>query len=443
MVESAGRAAAAGEADLALNLLWGAEMRAWRLDPGDGIHAEIATLTSSIDRPLDARTLAIQAAARGRVGDGLGDLHDRLPSALDDADPAVRRFLGMAAATAGDFVVARPFFASAADILRLQGRLGLLAHALVQGAWVTRETTSLRSAAVLAAEGARLADETRQPLFVAGANVTLAAVAAGRGDATTVDRLATEIEAATAPTEAGDILADLALVRGVFALALGRPAEALRLLQVVFEPSDAAFHEATGGWAIADLVEAAVLAGHPALGAELFEHVERAAGRPTSPRLRLAIARARPWLAADDQVERLYEAALADDLGAWPFVHGRLLFNFGVWLRRHRRVADARKRLHRAAERFDAYGAAIWADRANGELRATGETGIRRAHNVLDELTPQELQICRLAARGLSNREIGAQLFLSHRTVGFHLYRAFPKLDITSRAELARALPEE
>ena len=96
--------------------------------------------------------------------------------------------------------------------------------------------------------------------------------------------------------------------------------------------------------------------------------------------------------------------------------------------------------LRAARSGFDALGAAPWAARADQELRATGERGWQATSSRRDRLTPQEAQIAELAVRGLSNREIGQQLFLSHRTIGSHLYRIFPKLGITSRKQLADAL---
>ena len=102
------------------------------------------------------------------------------------------------------------------------------------------------------------------------------------------------------------------------------------------------------------------------------------------------------------------------------------------------RPADSRAPLRAARDTFDALGAAPWAQRARDELRAAGERSRQPAPRALDLLAPQELQIARLAAEGLSNREIGQQLYLSHRTISNHLYRIFPKLGITSRVELGR-----
>jgi DNA-binding NarL/FixJ family response regulator len=103
-------------------------------------------------------------------------------------------------------------------------------------------------------------------------------------------------------------------------------------------------------------------------------------------------------------------------------------------------VADSRAVLRAARDTFDALGSRPWGEQARRELRASGERSRRRVPEARDQLTAQELQIAQLAAEGLSNREIGQRLFLSHRTISTHLYRAFPKLGITSRAELSAAL---
>jgi DNA-binding NarL/FixJ family response regulator len=159
-----------------------------------------------------------------------------------------------------------------------------------------------------------------------------------------------------------------------------------------------------------------------------------------SPWLHIGLRHARAVLAADAGAEDLFQAALDADLTRWPQARARLQLAYGSWLRRQRRVAESRAPLRAARDGFDALGLTSWAERARQELRASGEASRSRSADAIDHLTPQELQIAQLAARGLSNREIGQQLYLSHRTVGFHLYRIFPKLDVTSRAQLGAAL---
>ncbi|HJY57814.1 MAG TPA: LuxR C-terminal-related transcriptional regulator [Streptosporangiaceae bacterium] len=155
--------------------------------------------------------------------------------------------------------------------------------------------------------------------------------------------------------------------------------------------------------------------------------------------LRAEAGYARPLVVGDDQAEALYQAALDRDLADWPCYRGRMLLWYGRWLRRQRRAADSRALLRSARDTLDALAFPALADKARQELRASGETSHRRTPEAWDQLTPQELQIARLAATGLSNREIGQQLFISHRTVGYHLHRIFPKLQITSRSQLSMA----
>ncbi len=132
--------------------------------------------------------------------------------------------------------------------------------------------------------------------------------------------------------------------------------------------------------------------------------------------------------------------ALHADYTHWPLQRARLLLSYGKWLRRKRRVSESRAPLRDARIAFEAMGCAAWADQARVELRASGEASRRRDPSARDQLTAQELHIAQLASQGLSNREIGQRLYLSHRTVGTHLYRVFPKLGISTRGELVGAL---
>lgn len=196
-------------------------------------------------------------------------------------------------------------------------------------------------------------------------------------------------------------------------------------------------------WALPELVEAAARAGRVPLAKAAADRLaERAAAAGTD--LAFGIdARARA-LVDDSRAEELYREAI-DRLGRSRFVldgaRARLLY--GEWLRREPRRADAREQLRAAYELFASMGAEAFAERTRRELLATGETIHARTPDARDQLTAQEAQIAKLASDGLSNPEIAARLFISPRTVQYHLRKVFAKLDISSRNQLHRALPRD
>ena len=156
------------------------------------------------------------------------------------------------------------------------------------------------------------------------------------------------------------------------------------------------------------------------------------------------LARCRGVLAADrQQADTLFAEALRHhDHRVPPFERARTQLAYGEWLRRDRLKTDARIQLRSALDTFDAIGTRLWAERARDELRATGETVRKRDNTMLETLTPQERRVARLVADGASNKDVAAQLFLSSRTVEYHLGKVFTKLGVASRVELAR-LPLE
>ena len=153
-------------------------------------------------------------------------------------------------------------------------------------------------------------------------------------------------------------------------------------------------------------------------------------------------ARSHALLSDGPRAERLYQEAI-ERLGrtrlAFELTRAHLLY--GEWLRRERRRIEARDRLRAAQDLFTSFGAEAFAARAARELMATGETARKRTIEARDDLTPQELQIAQFASDGLSNAEIGARLFISPRTVEYHLHKVFTKLGITTRGQLHRVLP--
>ncbi|MFJ8431999.1 AAA family ATPase [Kitasatospora sp. NPDC094019] len=298
-----------------------------------------------------------------------------------------------------------------------------------------------RDAEVTASEGLALARDTGQSQWTSQLASLLACAAAFEGaDERCAELAAAALVPGSAAPAAGEPWAHWALA--LLDLGRGRAAAAAdRLHALTTGPYR---HHVGATRAVPDLVEAAVRLGEPERAAEPYERFARwagAAGTPWAEALRL---RCQALLGPDELAESAYRAALDLHEGAHrPFERARTALLYGEWLRRERRRTDARPHLAAALETFERLGAAPWADRARTELTATGTAVPAPAvvegegAGALAALTPQELQIARLAARGLTNRDIAAQLFLSPRTVGHHLYKAYPKLGIASRTELA------
>jgi ATP/maltotriose-dependent transcriptional regulator MalT len=193
----------------------------------------------------------------------------------------------------------------------------------------------------------------------------------------------------------------------------------------------------------ADLVEALVHGGDRDAGARAFAVLDAFTQAP-APAWALAFAERCRALLADDPAtaEEAYEAALRLHAESdRPLDRARTALLYGEHLRRHRRRIEAREHLKTALDVFERLQAAPWAERARMELRASGESARKRDPSTVAQLTPQELQVARFVAEGLSNKEVAARLFLSPRTIDAHLRNIFGKLGITSRTQLARLSP--
>jgi DNA-binding CsgD family transcriptional regulator len=219
---------------------------------------------------------------------------------------------------------------------------------------------------------------------------------------------------------------------------LGRYEQALAEAQA----TEQALELYTSMWALPELIEAATRTGQTQLAAAALGRLAEATSIGQTDWGQGIYARCRALLSDSEEAEDSYREAIGR-LGRTGFrpelARAHLLY--GEWLRRQRRRADAATQLRTAHEMFDTIGMRAFAERARRELRATGETARRRTASPHEQLTPQEAQIAQLARAGLSNPEIAAQLFLSPRTVEYHLAKVFTKLDITSRRQLRQALP--
>jgi DNA-binding CsgD family transcriptional regulator len=327
-----------------------------------------------------------------------------------------------------------PYVSRAVEIARRNGLLSLLAPALRQQAQDFVWSSQFDLAYAAAEEGYRLSlDLGYGP---AGHLTNMAAVEATWGREQDARRHAAEA-LALGSRHGSWFRAIYEWTLGLLELTSGRADEAAGRLFALTAPGRAEISPAIAPEAMPDAVEAGVRAGRHAEAAQCLETLrELVTATPTQPRLAL-LARCEGLVGARDADEAFGDAiAAASELP--PLEHARTELLYGEWLRRERRRTDARGHLRTALEAFRALGAVPWAERAEAELRATGETARKRDVSAVEQLTPQELQIAGLVAGGLTNKEIAAQLFLSPRTVDYHLRKVFTKLGIASRTELIR-----
>jgi DNA-binding CsgD family transcriptional regulator len=187
-----------------------------------------------------------------------------------------------------------------------------------------------------------------------------------------------------------------------------------------------------------DRLETAIRADRPDLARTWLTELEEFAAGTAAPAAVAVVEYGRALLSDGDEVDQHYRQALTASLAALRVPdRARIELAYGEYLRRARRRVDAREHLRAALTLFEGLDAAGWTERAAQELRASGETARRRDVSTATELTPQERQVAALVRQGLSNRDAAAQLFVSPRTVDFHLRNVFSKLGVASRAELA------
>jgi DNA-binding CsgD family transcriptional regulator len=221
-------------------------------------------------------------------------------------------------------------------------------------------------------------------------------------------------------------------------LGLGNPQAALEQLDQV-DPGPV---PPIGLLATPDIIDAAVRIGDEGRARLALDRFVDWAPVSSARWVQGLVARCRAVLSGPSgETEALFDAAIRDHLDAPAQELARTRLSYGEWLRRERRKSDARVQLNAARDAFEGLGARLWAARAQAELDATGEKARKRDVTTLEELTPQELRIAQLVADGASNRDVAAQLYVSPKTVEYHLRKIFHKLRVSSRVELARAAP--
>jgi DNA-binding CsgD family transcriptional regulator len=429
-----------GDRNLSLNLLHGAALRCWWADPGAEAKILVVDAVEQIagDEP-DARALEILALTAPT--DAAARIATRVREALrvDGGDPLATQLLAFAAYAAGEIGLSRELMDRTAPILRAQGRLGLLAQLLVVREWAAINTGQFSDGMRAAEEGNRLAIETGQPIWAAISEIGHAVLVGLQGDEREAKELLVRADEQFSSQRLSILVAQAEFARGVIAMTAGRHADAVDHFSRMFVPDGPAFHELVTHAAAPFVIECAVRAGRVEDARRLMDALEGMAGRTSAALVQIGRRFGRALLADGPDAEGLYKEALDAD-PKWPFDHARLEMSYGAWLRRQRRIIESRPHLRSARDAFEVLGVRPWSDTARAELRASGERAVEPTPAPKQPLTPQEMQIAQMAASGLSNREIADRLFLSHRTVGAHLYRAFPKLGIVSRSELAGAL---
>ena len=323
---------------------------------------------------------------------------------------------------------------------RAAGMIGTLAVTLVWLAEVEFHLGLWATGTERAEESLGIARDTGQHARTAHALAMLARFAAVRGDHTESLELAAEASSIAIPLRNRAAAASASWATALVALAEGDPATARDRLLAVATPGTSCSHPLQARLTAPDLVEAAVRSDDLELARATTAAAEGWASTATVPWARPYAQRCSGLVRADsdDDADSAFGAALAGlERAARPFDQARTALLLGEWLRRTRRRGEARAALRRAVELFDELGAARWAAAARVQLRGAGGVhGGRLDGTVSVQLTTQEAQVVRLAAAGLSNKEIASQLFVSPRTVGYHLYNVFPKLGVSSRAQL-------
>ena len=319
------------------------------------------------------------------------------------------------------------------QLARERGVLGVLPIALNNLAILRTFEGDLEGAATLLEESDAIADVTGAGRIAFGRLI----LAGFRGDEKAVSEQIRAGEAMAIARGEGTVLTLSEFARALLCNGLGRYQDALTAAEI----GSARDQPPLAEWSLPELVEAAARCGNDELCVDALQRLtQRTQAAGTNLALGLE-ARSRALLCEGPPAEELYREAI-DRLGSCRLVPelARAHLLYGEWLRRENRRVDAREQLRTAHEMFVVIGMEAFADRARGELQASGEKVRRRTDERRDDLTAQERQIARLARDGLSNPEIAARLFLSARTVEWHLHNVFVKLNIKSRRDLENAL---
>jgi DNA-binding CsgD family transcriptional regulator len=328
-----------------------------------------------------------------------------------------------------------PYSSRAVTIARQRGLLSILPLALWAQANALNGLGRFNLGRSAAEEGLRLASDSGHRSGASWNLIVMAMLDALRGDESGTREHAREATELAGFGGGTMIVGTAEWALALLDLTLGRPDEATDRLLVLTALDRPDSKPLNGLWSIPDLIEAAARSGRLEEARNRLDRYTDWVRDSSSPTRRSVLARCRA-LVGEGEVRQHFEAAIGSDGVLSPFQQGRSELLYGEWLRRERQRREARQHLRRAADLFRQVGTPHWEERAEGELRATGEKARKRDPSTLDQLTPQELQIAGLVASGMTNRQIAEQLYLSPRTIDYHLRKIFSKLGVASRTEL-------
>jgi DNA-binding CsgD family transcriptional regulator len=426
----------------AVELLAAAAEAAW-IAGDDEATAELDRVAARLPQADTSRARFLTSLLNGFVGLLAGDVARPVHALLEAMDLAAELDLpdlvvhaGHVAFYLGDDDAAYRFNSRTVADARATGAISDLLFGLQRLTLAEIVTGRWTAAQVSAAEAERLSRETSQPGLRAVPLGWLTVLAALTGDEERFHSLLTETEELAATHALGvfdDLVRDaLHWARGLRELTMGNPESAVTWFSVMSHPAVA------GMAAALDRIEAAIHSGRRDEALQWLDRLDAFASHTGIVSAQARVAHCRALLAVGETAHSLFREALTlHARSRRPFERARAELAYGEFLRRSRRRVDARSHLQAALDTFEQLNSGPWADRARLELRAAGRTARRRDPSTLLQLTPQEIQVARFVARGLRTREVAAQLFLSTRTVDFHLRNVFTKLGISSRTELA------
>jgi DNA-binding CsgD family transcriptional regulator len=442
--------AAAGEvaphdAGRAADLLMMATSCAWLSGDGGSVQ-EIARIAAAVIPDTAGETAAYFANVIGGFAAMMAGDHAIAAQRLGDAIrygaltdvPRLALLANLCAIWLGDDEAAGALARRTISLARARGEVGSLADALAARSAQLILAQRHNEAVVAAQEALALTRELGASNVMLLAQAVLAIIAAIQGRHEESHRYGEQVVAMATEKSLPNRAALATYALAIDDVNRGRWVEALERFDTMAEQGAGDRDPVMAALMVPDKVEAAVRAGRFDVAREALARFEswatHSGARFAAPRLEGC----RALLADGDEATERFEAmlALADD--ARPLDLARMRMHYGEHLRRERRRTAARTQFRAALATFEVFGAEPLAERARAELRATGESARKRDPSTIDQLTPQELQIARFVAQGLSNKEVAAQLFLSPRTIDAHLRKVFTKLGITSRTQLAR-----